>query len=156
MRKVEAEIEAERLKRFIATEERKKKIRLELEREMLQAEQKANTDRANDLRAKLKAAQEDVATAFNGWSQRGDIDNGGARKAERQKDIDRARFANAAIDLQVRNPNWRSARNLSRQDEAARRWLLAKENEQKQKNELKDVVGKLDKIQTLLEAATTL
>ena len=131
-------------------------VRKELEREMLQAEQKANTDRANDLREKLKRAQADAAAAFEGWGRRGDIDNGGARRAERQKDVDRARLANAAIDLQARNPNWRTARNLSRQDEAARRWLLAKENEKKAGTELKDVVSKLDKIETLLQAATTL
>lgn len=130
--------------------------RQRVEREMLQAEQKANTDRANDLREKLKRAQADAAAAFEGWGQRGDIDNGGARRSERQRNIDRERIQKAAIDLQSKRPDWRNARNLSRQDEAARRFLLAKENEQKAGNELKDVVGKLDKIEKLLEAATTL
>ena len=41
------------------------------------------------------------------------------RKQQRQEDINRVRLANRAIDLQARNPNWRNARNLSRQDEAA-------------------------------------
>lgn len=122
----------------------------------LEKEKSANTDRANDLREKLKRAQADAAAAFEGWGQRGDIDNGGARRSERQRNIDRERIQKAAIDLQEKRPDWRNARNLSRQDEAARRFLLAKENEQKAGNELKDVVGKLDKIEKLLEAATTL
>ena len=122
----------------------------------LEKDKAANTERANDLKDKLKKAQEDAAAAFNGWGQRGDIDNGGARRADRQKDIDRMRLANAAIDLQARNPNWRTARNLSRQDEAARRWLLAKKNEKKVKDEQKKVVDKLANIEKLLEKATTL
>lgn len=126
------------------------------QREMLQADQKANTERANDLRDKLKSAQEDAATAFSQFRDPKQIDRAAERKAERQENIDRARLAQNAIRLQERNPNWRNARNLSRQDEATRRWLLAKENENKVKNEQKEVVDKLDKIKTLLEVATTL
>lgn len=128
----------------------------EYEAEMLKAEMDANAKRADDLRAKLKAAQSDAAAAFGGWGNRGDIDNGGDRRAARQKDIDRARLANAAIDLQAKRPDWRTARNLSRQEEAARRWLLAKENEKKAGTELKDVVKHLASIEALLQAATTL
>lgn len=128
--------------------------RQRVEREMLQSEQKANTDRANDLRDKLKKAQADAAAAFDLFRDPSQIDQAGERRAKRQKDIDQARLAENAINLQQRK-DWRTAR-LSNRDEATRRWLLAKENEGKVKNEQKEVVDKLDKIKTLLEAATTL
>lgn len=140
-------------------EERERRIyeaRKQFEREMLQAEQKANTERANDLRDKLKKAQEDVATAFAQFQDPKQIDLKAERRAKRREERDRARLAIRAIDLQARDPNWRNARNLSRQDEAVRRWQLVKENEKKQKTELKDVVGELNRIEKLLEAATTL
>ena len=128
----------------------------EYEAEMLKAEKDANSKRADDLRAKLKAAQSDAAIAFSQFRDPKQIDQKAERRARRQEEFDRVKLANAAIDLQERNPNWRNARNLSRRDEAARRWLLAKENEKKAGTELKDVVSKLDKIETLLQAATTL
>ncbi|MBQ6328521.1 MAG: hypothetical protein IJI35_05860 [Kiritimatiellae bacterium] len=163
--KMEREIAAGRALQKLHEEEAKKeeeaerKLQEQKEKDRLDALRKdkdANTERANDLRAKLKSAQEDVATAAAQFRDPKQIDIAAERKAKRQENIDSTRLALNAIKLQERNPNWRNARNLSRQDEATRRWLLAKENENKVKNEQKEVVDKLDKIKTLLEAATTL
>ena len=122
----------------------------------LEKDKAANTERVNDLRDKLKKAQNDVATAAALFRNPKQLDLAAERRAERQKDIDAGRLANRAIDLQARNPNWRNARNLSRQDEAARRWLIAKENEGKVKDEQQQVVDKLASIEKLLQTATTL
>lgn len=163
--KMEAEIAAGRALQKLreeeakAEEEAERKLQEQKEKDRLEAlrkEKDANTERAKDLRAKLKSAQEDVATAFSQFRDPKQIDRAAERRSERQENIDNARLAQNAIRLQERNPNWRNARNLSRQDEATRRWLLAKENENKVKNEQREVVEKLDKIKTLLEAATTL
>ncbi|MBR4614885.1 MAG: hypothetical protein IKO55_04710, partial [Kiritimatiellae bacterium] len=139
-----------------ANAEARKKFLEEERKARLEKDKAANTERADDLKNKLKKAQDDVATAFEQFRDPKKLDLKAERRAKRREEIDRVRLANAAIDLQARNPNWRFARNLNRRDEAARRWLLAKENEQKVKNEQKQVVDKLSKIEKLLEAATTL
>ena len=163
--KMEEEIAAGRIRQQLleeewAEEEKRREEFLRQEekdrQDALQKDKAANTERANDLRDKLKKAQDDVATAFEQFRDPKKLDLKAERRAKRREEIDRVRLANAAIDLQARNPNWRFARNLNRRDEAARRWLLAKENEQKVKNEQKQVVDKLSKIEKLLEAATTL
>ncbi len=161
--KMEAEIAAGRALQKLREEEAKqeeeaeRKLQEQKEKDRqdaLRKEKDANTDRANDLRDKLKKAQEDAAAAFGLFRDPSQIDQAGERRAKRQKDIDQAKLAENAINLQQRK-DWRTAR-LSNRDEATRRWLLAKENEGKVKNEQKEVVDKLDKIKTLLEAATTL
>ena len=122
----------------------------------LRADKRSNEERANDLRAKLQRAQDAVAAARGLFANPGQLDQAGDRRRARQEAINNERLANRAIDLQARNPNWRTARNLSNIDEATRRWLLAREQQQKAGNELKDVVGKLDKIEDLLKAAVEL
>lgn len=126
----------------------------EVRKAALERDKAANTERANDLKEKLKKAQEAAATAFSQFRDPTQIDQAGERRAARQEQIDREKLAENAIRLQQRK-DWRTAR-LSNRDEATRRWLLAKENEGKVKNEQQQVVEKLDKIKTLLEAATTL
>ena len=142
----QAKADAEARKMFLEDE---RKARLEKDKA-------ANTERANDLKDKLARAQNDVAIAAAQFANPEQIDQAAERKAARQADINRTRLANRAIDLQARNPDWRNARNLSRQDEAARRWLIAKENEGKVKDEQKQIVDKLASIEKLLQTATTL
>ena len=136
--------------------EDERRARQEHERLMLQEELSANTKRADDLRDKLKKAQEAAATAFAQFRDPSQIDQAGERRARRQEEIDRVKLAENAIRLKERNPDWRNARNLSNRDEATRRWLLAKEREDSAKADLSTVADKLDAIKTLLEAATQL
>lgn len=127
------------------------------EEKRLQRELDANKKRADDLQRRMEDALKNAETAREDFAKRGDLDLGGEEQARRMgaandkrlKDVAK-RLTDKGIDID--NPG----RRLSREEEAARRWMLQEREKDKAAQELKKQQKVMEDIKSLLEKATEL
>ena len=154
-------------KRQLAESLRQLQEELKAEQEMrkkeLQEDLKANSARADDLKAKLSAAIERANAARDIFGNAGNMDQSGDLSAKRREAITNTRFANGAIDLigsgKIRrgpNGEWIANGRLSNLNKAILERLNADENKRKLEKENDKVVKKLDELKKAIEQMSTL
>ena len=127
------------------------------EERRLKRELDENKRRAADLQQRMEDALRNAEIARQAFADRGNLDLGGEEKARRREAANNERLKKTADRLKAHgidldNPG----RRLSREEEAARRWMIQEREKDKNVKELAEVNKTLKKIEAALEAATTL
>lgn len=161
----EAEATKKRQKELNEDDEKKK----EEERKREEAKAKAhrvkeltgdlhkNKQIADDLQRQIADAWKKADAARKAFADRGNLDQGNELKAKRQEQLNVERMKKVAQRLQDRGIDLENPkRRLSREEEAARRWMIQEREKDKIVKELAEVNKTIKKIEAALEAATTL
>ena len=127
------------------------------EERRLKRELDENKRRAADLKQRMEDALRNAEIARQAFADRGNLDLGGEEKARRREAANNERLKNTADRPKARGINLDNpGRRLSREEEAARRWMIQEREKDKNVKELAEVNKTLKKIEAALEAATTL
>lgn len=145
----EKEKEAERKKE---EQEEKRAQEKRLKRELDE-----NRKRAADFQQRMEDAIRNSESARQAFAERGNLDLGNEEKARRQEEINNARLQKAADRLKKRGVDLdKPGRRLSREEEAARRWMLQEREKDKNVRALAEANKTLKKIEEKLDAAITI
>lgn len=167
-KKKDDEEAAQTKKRFQELKEEEAKKRLEQQQKEaaeakrqrakeLSEELHKNKQIADDLHRQIADAWEKADAARQAFAERGNLDLGNEEKARRQEEINNARLQKAADRLKKRGVDLdKPGRRLSREEEAARRWMLEEREKDKNVRALAEANKTLKKIEEKLDAAITI
>lgn len=124
---------------------------------MLAEELQRNKQIADDLRRRIEEAWRKADEARKAFADRGNLDLGGEARARRMEEANNKRLKAVAERLKARgididNPK----RRLSREEEAARRWMIQDREKDKNVKELAKVNATLEIIATKLDSTLTI